>query len=707
MLSFKRSKEIKSMFNNPQLSFHNLLTLGFAIQIGFIATLSKIILERYDKTTLYELLITVLILVIMIVFMIRNHITVAQKANTTLGKNAREISDYRQALDSSAIVAITNHKGVITYANDNFCRMSQYTREEIVGQTHKLVKSDHHPRAFFLDLWQTIANGKIWKGEIKNRAKDGTTYWVDTTIVPFLNEDGKPYQYLSIRFDITARKNAEEALHETEANLKTVFENTGSAYILMNNQLEIVAFNKLAEQFSINSLNREGRPGDYVVDYFPEERRALVEQNMNKVLEGEKIQYEVKYPQTNGSDIWYDVSLFPISKSENANYGLIMELTDVTQRKKAEESLRQSQANLTAIIQNTDSTIYSLDCELRYIAFNNAHAEILKQVYGLDIKPGDHVFDFLEKLDPKEAKGWQETYARALNGETLKFEKEFNVNNYDGFVSFAIHPIFENGEVIGLSCFTVDITQQKKEEIQKKKITQDLIQRNKDLEQFSYIISHNLRAPVANILGLANIMHSAGLSTNERKKTEEYLFLAVERLDDVVKDLNQTVNTKRNINEIKESIEFSQLVENIRCSIQSYISTEHVQISTDFSAISGIHSIRSYFHNIFYNLISNSIKYSHPGRIPLITIKSELNNEKIILRFKDNGMGIDLNMHGDKLFGLYNRFHNHSEGKGMGLFMVKTQVETLGGTIGVVSEVNAGTEFVIEFDCTKNIPLAA
>ena len=234
---------------------------------------------------------------------------------------------------------------------------------------------------------------------------------------------------------------------------------------------------------------------------------------------------------------------------------------------------------------------------------------------------------------------------------------------------------------------------------QKEKMTADLIQRNKDLEQFTYIISHNLRAPVANIIGLSYRLQQTGLPNELRNQIGAGLTTSVTKLDEVIRDLNDILKIRQKVDESKQLINLTKFAVDIQLSIEKMIENENAVILWNFTEAEEIVTIKSYLHSIFFNLISNSLKYRQPAVPPMIKITSQKTNGKIVLLFEDNGIGIDLSTVGEHVFGLYKRFHSDmAEGKGMGLYMVKTQVESMGGKISISSEVNKGTQFRIEFN---------
>ncbi len=227
--------------------------------------------------------------------------------------------------------------------------------------------------------------------------------------------------------------------------------------------------------------------------------------------------------------------------------------------------------------------------------------------------------------------------------------------------------------------------------------TKDLVEYNQQLEQFAFISAHNLRAPVARILGLGQVLKLLDSNSEEREQIFEKLISTTQELDQVVKDLNTVLDMRRDSTSVITEVNLVDELEIIKRSLEAEIEETKAEIITDFSNGKVFHTVKPYLDSILMNLLSNAIKYRHPDRNPIIEMKSEFLDEYICLTVKDNGLGLDLALHKNKLYNLYSRFHNHVEGKGMGLYLVKTQITAMGGKIEIESEVDKGLMFKIYF----------
>ena len=229
----------------------------------------------------------------------------------------------------------------------------------------------------------------------------------------------------------------------------------------------------------------------------------------------------------------------------------------------------------------------------------------------------------------------------------------------------------------------------------------ELIKYNNELRQFSYTVSHNLRGPLASLMGLISLIDQRNLNEGNTE-IFSYIKTSVGRLDHIISDLGKIIDIRHDIFQIREKIHLRSELESILQVFKKDIETFNVSIQADFSACPEIFSVRPMVHSILYNLVSNAIKYKAPGRRPEIKLISRVNGSYII-SVSDNGLGIDLKHHRDNLFKLYKRFHYHTEGKGLGLYLVKLQAESLGGHVDVASEINRQTTFTVHLGLPENV----
>ena len=283
----------------------------------------------------------------------------------------KALADQKFALDQHAIVAVTDVHGTITHVNDKFCAISQYSREELLGQNHRILNSGHHSREFFQKMYRTIARGGVWHDEIRNRAKDGSLYWVDTTIVPFIDTDGKPRQYVAIRADITERKRAQEM----RERLAAVVESSSDA--IMSKTLEgiITAWNPSAERlFGYSAAEAIGQP---MLMLFPEELKNEEKEILRRIAAGETVQhFETQRVRKDGLRLEVEATVSPIHDSEGRVVGASKIVRDIRERKRAEETLRQSNARRTLALESARLGDWELDLSTRRVTRSARHAAI-------------------------------------------------------------------------------------------------------------------------------------------------------------------------------------------------------------------------------------------------------------------------------------------------------------------------------------------
>ncbi|TDD77493.1 PAS domain-containing sensor histidine kinase [Flavobacterium caseinilyticum] len=376
---------------------------------------------------------------------------------------------------------------------------------------------------------------------------------------------------------------------------------------------------------------------------------------------------------------------------------MIGAIQDITKQKEEEQRLKLLE---TVITQSKDSIIIteatSVDGKIPNIIYLNP---AFSSMSGYDVDDLIGKTPNIFNSPNSDTNELQKLLLAIENREECLIETiSLTKNKEEYWVRFSMIPIYNSeNELSHWISIQREITEEKKQEKEKEQLIRELTQNNKDLKQFSYITSHNLRAPLSNLTGLLNLIEDIPIEDQELKEILDGFNKSTHLLNDTINDLVKVIIIKDNPSIQKEAVLIKEIFENVFSQLSFQIDLYKPIIKLNFDKVSVLNINKAYIESILLNLLTNSIKYKSANKKLKITITTNEVDDHAVLVFQDNGIGIDLERHRDKVFGLYQRFHNYPDSKGLGLYLVKSQVETMGGTINIESKVNIGTTFTLTF----------
>jgi len=629
------------------------------------------------------------------------------------------------------IALVDANTGGFLEINSKFCELIGYSEEEMKTKDYQSIT---HPKDLLSNelVATELQEGKISEYKLKKRyiTKFGKIIWTNLIVTSLSKANKKLNTNISIVEDITLQHQILEDLKKNEKQFKSLFKS--SPIPLWEVDLSLV-------KNYLRDLNLINKSSIKVTSYFeqnPEVVRkcfSLVKitavnykclqllnittkneliANLEQVLHTDtlndfikqliaiiendnQLAYDTKIINSNGEAIDIHFTWNVIKGHEKTFERVIISTEDITSRKRHEKLIIDSRKKVESLINTIDGIVWECDIETFTFTFVSKKVE---QILGYTSEEWINEPDFWKNHIHPEDRDWALEYCSLKTKELSNHDFEYRMICKSGAVIWLrdmVNINFRNGKAVSLEGIMIDITKSKNIENELSNSFNLVSKQNERLLNFSYIISHNLRSHTSNIASIISLI-KASENEQEKRQLMELLISVSDLLNETMVHLNEVINIRTNIGLATEQLNLKDFADNATKIFSKQLLSEEVVIRNLIPQKTTIIYNPAYLESILYNIISNAIKYSHPDRKTIITLKWLKGKDKNILQISDNGIGIDLVKNGNKIFGLYKTFTNAPNSKGVGLFITKNQIEAMGGTITVESESNEGTTFKIE-----------